>query len=430
MVWSNFYSDFIINLFCFLTLNLFINSFAKCINKKQQLKPNVFFVCLFIVFSLVPEIPYYTYISYFIDLIYVLVLVQGSFKTRFITFIKYELYFHICTSVVGVLYAFFTIFTINATIYSSNITFARYSNIICYFFLYVVLNVFIIIRNLSLFPKGKMYKHYFIALISSMVLLLLLCPILLDSNVVPQEDVLPFMITLLLIITLLCITIYRRIIDILEENTLAKIEAQTNALQQDYYAHIENNLKTLSSLRHDFKNHLLILDGYARAQETEKLLDYIQTIHQTYESANLIQTPSTVLSALLNAKNEKCRLKGVSLSFTQSIPEIVIDDFYLVTIMSNLLDNAITAAAKCPNGTITLQMIQLDSHLEIDCVNSHQEKLLPKGDIFLTTKEHQKEIHGLGITSMRKTVEALYGNLSIDYTDDTFHVAISVPNYR
>ena len=161
-----------------------------------------------------------------------------------------------------------------------------------------------------------------------------------------------------------------------------------------------------------------------------KLLTYIQSIQETLVPTKLIQTPSPLLSSLLNAKNEDCKLKGITLDFVQNFPELIMDDFHLVTIMSNLLDNSITAAAKCPESTITLRMVQLDSYLEIDCTNPHCEKLLPKGNIFLTTKEPEKEIHGLGITSMRRAVDSLHGTLTINYTSDTFHVVISVPNYK
>ena len=323
-----------------------------------------------------------------------------------------------------------SLITMDATIYTTNNTYADYANMLGYFFVYIVLNIYIIIRNLSAFPKGRLYKNYFLAVMICMILVLILCTMLLGSNIINQEDVLPFMFSLLLLITLLCIIIYRRIVNILEENALAKIEAQTNALQQDYYTHVENNLKTLSILRHDFKNHLIILEGYARQQDTDKLLTYIQSIQETLAPTKLIQTPSALLSSLLNAKNEDCKLKGITLDFSQNFPELLMDDFHLVTIMSNLLDNAITAAAKCTESTITLSMIQLDSYLEIRCSNPHCEKLRPKKDIFLTTKEPEKEIHGLGITSMRRAVESLHGTLNINYTDETFHVVISVPNYK
>ena len=40
----------------------------------------------------------------------------------------------------------------------------------------------------------------------------------------------------------------------------------------------------MSILRHDMRHHLMILQTYVQNQETDKALDYIQQIHQTYEN--------------------------------------------------------------------------------------------------------------------------------------------------
>uniref|UniRef100_UPI0040566F30 sensor histidine kinase n=1 Tax=Acetatifactor sp. TaxID=1872090 RepID=UPI0040566F30 len=216
----------------------------------------------------------------------------------------------------------------------------------------------------------------------------------------------------------------------MEENAIAKIEVEKNALQQNYYAHVQESLQTISYLRHDFKNHLMILQGHATAGNTEELNNYLNRICEELTPSTLLATPSPLLSAILNAKNEECKRAGVTLTLEQNFTGIYFDDFHLVTIFSNLLDNAITAASKCKHGTIRLRITTIKSYLDIDCVNNHIEHIDVKNDRFMSTKPTQKEIHGLGILSMRKTVEQLNGEMEIDYTEDCFHVNILVPNYK
>ena len=67
--------------------------------------------------------------------------------------------------------------------------------------------------------------------------------------------------------------------------------------------------------------------------------------------------------------------------------------------------------------------------IEIDCINNHTEHFKKVGDRFLTTKTIKKEIHGLGIQSMRRAVDKLHGKFNIDYTEKLFHVNIIFPNY-
>lgn len=96
MNWLSIYKDFISNLFGFLSLNFFVNSFAECKEKKKQFPINLLFLCVLIVVSLIPTIPYYSFISLFISLLYVLVIVQQKLKTRLATFFKYELFYISC----------------------------------------------------------------------------------------------------------------------------------------------------------------------------------------------------------------------------------------------------------------------------------------------------------------------------------------------
>ncbi len=426
MEWFRIYRDCLTNLFLFFNLNLFLNSFATCRKKKFQLPIKILFLFIWLVMSLIPQIPYFSSIALLLNLLYTLLLVKGKIMLRFITFIKYEIYYNASLFIITFIH---TLLTMDMAIYTTNTIYADYTNIICSFLIYVILSMYIILRKLSDFPSGKIYKRYFLAITGLVISLLVVCSMLLGSTIIKQENIIPVMFSLLLMITLLCMSIYRKVLTVLEENTLSKIEAQKNALQQDYYDHLEDNLNTLSHLRHDFKNYLFTIHDYAHNNQTDKLLNFIESITGTLDTTALIDTPSNLVSSILNAKNEDCKRKHVTFNLEHHFQAIKIDDFHMVTILSNLLDNAITAAAKCENGYIDLQILETNSYLEIDCTNNHQEQIKKKNDTFQTTKTIQTENHGLGIKSMHKAVDKLHGRISIDYTNDIFHVNILLPNY-
>lgn len=427
MDWLRAYTDFLSNLFPFLSLDLFLNSFAICKKRSLQISLRIFFLLIWVVYSIIPSIPFFLLVGALTDLAYVFVMVDNSILKRFLTFIKYEAYALLCLAVVAVLHSFLTW---DFNIYDYNEPYTSYANIIGNSIPYIVLSMYIILKRLSGFPSGRVYKRYFLTITGCIVLMLTICSMILGSNILDQEDIVPMMFTLLLILSFLCISIYRKVISVLDENTHAKMEIEKGAMLKDYYAHVEDNLKSLSILRHDFKNHLIIIQGYADQGRSDKLHDYIQSLHEVLVPAALIDTPSQLISSILNAKNETCRLRNITLHFEQAFDKVNINDFCIVTILSNLLDNAITAAAKCENGNITLQILQTGSYLEFDCTNNHVEQLREKNRIFHTTKTTQKEIHGLGITSMRRTVDKLHGKLQIDHTDNSFHINILLPNYQ
>lgn len=426
MNWLHIFADYLEGLFLFFTLDLFLNSFFKCKSKEKQLPIKFTFIILWLVLAFTPPIPYSFALMLLLDLLYAFFILIGSLRSKLLALVKYELYYYICSTVTAILH---TMLTMDLYIFGSNEIYADYTNILGSFYLYVILSMYIIHKKLSMFSSGKIYKRYFLTITAISVMLLTASSMLLGSTLIKPEDLVPLIFTLLLVVTLLCISIYRKVITVLEESTRAKLEAEKNAMQLDYQEHIEENLKALSTLRHDFKNHLIIIQEYARCGNYEKLQHYVGAIQEELSPTALINTPSHLISSLLNAKNETCKRNGIKLNFEQCFTNVHADDFHMVTILSNLMDNAITAAAKCENGYINLSISEVNSYLEISCVNNHKEAIIEKNNVFQTTKTTQREIHGIGIISIQKAVEALRGKIKIDYTEDTFTVNILLPNY-
>lgn len=102
----------------------------------------------------------------------------------------------------------------------------------------------------------------------------------------------------------------------------------------------------------------------------------------------------------------------------------------MITILGNLLDNAITAASKCTGGWIRANLQQQDSILTITIDNSHAEDIQEKNGVFTSTKTGKSNIHGIGIKNVRKAVSDLRGQIDINYTGSTFHIGIVLPNYK
>lgn len=427
MDWFRLYRDCLENYSLFFTMDLFVNSFSECIPKKKQYPVKIIYFILWGAFSAIPSLPAPFLFEITLTMSYVIFLIKGNMLYRIGTFFKFELYYFVCAVVTVFLH---TMLTMDSSIFATNTPYASYTNIIGNFLIYVILATYIIIRKLSSFPIGMVFRRYFVVTICTVILSLIVCNMLFGSTILQQEEVLPAVFSLLLLVTLFCIFIYRKVITILEENTLTKIELEKVSLEQDYYALIEENLNNLSILRHDFKNHLIIIQGYASKGDFEKLENYTHCLCESLTSTALIETPSPLISSLMNAKKEDCRRKHVALNFKHDFQNINISDYHMITMLSNLLDNAITAAAKIENGYVILRITDIhSSHLEIDCTNNHQEKIIKKNNTFLSTKNPHTGIHGLGLLSVRKTVEALRGEMFIDYTDETFHVNIIVPNY-
>lgn len=426
MEWSTALGYLISNIFYFLSLDLFVKHFSVCIGEKNYNKIKALFILIWIFLSL-PNTPSFTYFVFVPDFIYIILISQTSFRKKIVLFVQFEIYYLVIGLIASVAQ---TIISGEARLFLENNVYSVYFNIITGFLTYMALYLYIIFNKLSEFPTGKVYRRYFLIISTSLSLLLIVSAIFVGSDALNQKDVAQLFFFLLLSIAFLSLSIYRKVVSVLEENMLSKIEMEKNALEKEYAIQVEENIKKLAILRHDFKNHLIIIQGYAQKDKKEELLEYMQGLTAEFSSTTLVDTPCQLLSTLINAKKADCDHANVTFEFKWDFQSIHIPEFALTTLISNILDNALRTASKRSDGFINLQVYEQNGFLEIDCTNNHKEVITKEGENFVTTKTNRPELHGLGLISVRETIHKLRGELDIDYTDDIFHINMLVPNYK
>lgn len=314
----------------------------------------------------------------------------------------------------------------NTSVFSSPSIYHSYNSVTIIFLTYVF---YVLYTNYKKNQRFHTHYHIYFNVMIFSVCLLLSYSTLYICRREPDSQTLPLLFTTLIILIILCISLYDRFLTLTEENAGYKIQMEINRLQKDYAVQAEETLKNLRSIRHDIKNHLIIIDGYAGQKNFEKIREYIHKIHRRFSEIPLIQTPSVIASAILNEKSELARQKGISCKITCDFTHMSADDFSMITILGNLLDNALTAASRCPGGWMNVSLRQVDSSLIITIDNSHAENIREKSGIFSSTKSDQPHLHGIGIKNVRKAVKGLNGQIEISYTEDVFHVGITLPNY-
>ena len=426
MVLFGIYTDFIFNIFNYLIMDLFFCNSKSLVNYEIRKYLRVIYIFIFTILSILQDVPFAIVIGPALGLVYGILLIKDSIYKKIVLILKYYV---VSIGSLNFIYFIHTFLTRDIPMQLNNDIYNEYKTLTCIAIVFILLSMYINSKKISSHQPNSRYKHRFNLIIILSIILLSICSMLLGSTILQQEEVLPLIFSLLIIITVLCLSAYRKVVLILEENALTRIQYEQNALQQDYYAHIEENINTLSLLRHDFNNHLIVIDNYASAGKIEELHNYVVRLNQELLVTHIIHTPSDLLSSLLNAKCEVCKQHNVTFRFKQDFSVIAIEDYHLVTILSNIIDNAITASGKVNEGYIDLSLIQVDSYLDINCINNHCEHFLKKGDILMSTKTQNQNIHGLGITSVQKSVNTLDGKLKIQYSKDTFHISVLVPNY-
>lgn len=305
------------------------------------------------------------------------------------------------------------------------------SLVICYYlisFLKIkVVNKFSHIRTPSIF-------HFSVVLILLMAIICFLIQIYryeLPKDIMKElENAICSIFMLVIIIEMIFFEILKKSIFQTRECMEEKAKLEFYEMQRKYDKLTTEQLKKLSALRHDFKNHLYVILERVKRKETEKAIEYIEKIQgYTEEAESIVMAENEILSTILTVKNAVCKSKNIIFQYEIACGEIYIEDFDLNIVVANLMDNAIEAAEKCKEGNrkILFKIKDVKQFLTIECSNTCQEILEFRQDKLKTTKT-DKENHGHGFENIKETVIKYGGELEVTCKNGVFCIKIMMEN--
>ncbi len=185
---------------------------------------------------------------------------------------------------------------------------------------------------------------------------------------------------------------------------------------------VQNFTEALRSQQHEFANRLHTINGLLELKKYEEASEFLGEIAlaQTTLAEDLrSKLGNSLITALLIAKVAIAREKGVKLEITAatSLDDLNIDPNALVTIVGNLIDNAIDAASGSPRGEVTVVFKKGDeSHKSIRVHDSGPG--LPEDNAAIvfedgfTTKNSRGAGHrGLGLAIVQRLIRQHSGTI-------------------
>lgn len=360
-------------------------------------------------------------IFFFLTLYY---LSNFNLKQSIIILIKFEILLHIASAIICFLHSL--LFS-DAQLLYDNAIYQDYKSILVEIITYVIYCLYC-----NLF-KSNTIKNIYLLLFNITILsicLLLSYITLFICYSLPESYVLSAIFATIFVLIIICISLYDKFLAVIEENTNYRIKLELDKMEKEYSVQIDDKLKQLHSLRHDMKNHLIILYGYAAKNETDHICAYINRIADDLSLTNTVDSGSHIVSALIAEKEKIAKSQNIRCDINISTPDINIDDFSITTIIGNLFDNAIKAASECGHGWIRFALTQTGSYMNIVIENSYSGNIVESNGEFTSTKSDKLLPHGIGIKNVRKVVSDLNGQIDFSYTDGYFSVKAEIPNYK
>lgn len=213
----------------------------------------------------------------------------------------------------------------------------------------------------------------------------------------------------------------------LHENEIFQIQVKN---QTEMYRSISENFDCQKRKTHEYKNQIVCIESLLGNRKYQELEKYVKEIYGHLDKElDAINTNNVIVNAILNTKYQEADAKGIVFVFrVNDLSQIRIKDEDVVTILSNLLNNAIEACEKCDDKkVIKLKFVNEDEMIIIAVKNTFNHPICYENGEIKSSKISRAEEHGIGIKNIIKTIEKYDGSYIIEDNRNEFYFSIIIP---
>ena len=213
-----------------------------------------------------------------------------------------------------------------------------------------------------------------------------------------------------------------------------KLKSALHEQEKDYYLAqlqlMQQSTEQVKTIRHDIKLHLATAMDYNANNRTDELADYLHGLLGDIGKGEVYSdTGHIAVDSIINFKLKTAVENNIKLDINVLVPPALnIEVADVVTILGNLLDNALDAVAKVEDKRIKLNVKATKGNLFIAIENTFDGKIKYANgkngieEAIVTRKDGDK--HGYGLKNIQKSVEKYDGHVDISHEDNVFSVGI------
>lgn len=213
----------------------------------------------------------------------------------------------------------------------------------------------------------------------------------------------------------------------LHENKIFQIQAKN---QLEMYRSISENFDNQKRKTHEYKNQIACIESLIDKKQYKKLEEYVKKIYGSLNNEpDAINTNNVIVNAILNTKYQEADAKGIVFVFrVNDLSELKIKDEDVVTILANLLNNAIEACETCEDKkVIRFKFVKEDDMIIIAVKNTFNYDVIYENGEIKSTKTSSVDEHGVGIKNVLKIIDKYNGSYVIEDKNKEFFFSIIIP---
>ncbi len=224
--------------------------------------------------------------------------------------------------------------------------------------------------------------------------------------------------------TALAVLAYQILWEQRQNTLLERRQTEQLQLEKSYYEILEHQNQQLRSYAHDAKNHLEAIKNF---NSDPKVGEYIQQMEQQLQQyTRRCHSGNKALDVMVDKYVTACEMKKITFAYDVQLCNLGgVDDFDLVAILGNLLDNALTAAQNSQEKWMELATAVRNGYQVVVVENSCD---LPPvvGEEGLRSTKEGGDLHGFGLKSVAKTLKKYQGDFQWDYDKEKRHFSMTV----
>ena len=225
------------------------------------------------------------------------------------------------------------------------------------------------------------------------------------------------------------VLIHLCIVQMFNEQVVQQQELQIEAVREKESAEaLLESYTTQRRLTHEFTNHTDALALLLQQEDYEGAKAYLASLTRIIASnTTIMNTHNPLLDALLSKKYEEASRRRVMVYFDlPDLRDLPMEKTDLVLVFSNLLNNAIDAAAKADPPEVYVRARKNEQEVVLSVRNRVQKNLdLTDGQLPRTTKKEPG--HGIGLWNVKDVLAAYGGEYTISCREKWFRFTCTIP---
>lgn len=203
------------------------------------------------------------------------------------------------------------------------------------------------------------------------------------------------------------------------ENAILKLQQEYNS---QYIKNANKEYDLIRKLRHDFKDSYSVIYTLLAEGKTQKAMEHIENNMNILSQTEIfVRTNNDIVNAVVNAQLSTAKSFDIDVTCLSIMDFDGINDLDLCRLLSNMLENAVTACVNSSNTKrhIYLKITSDDSNITFNLKNTIDRSVLADNKNLRTTKDINGE-HGYGTQIIKDISEKYHGRCDFYEEDDLF----------